>query len=434
MWNKKKSRGLFERASRVIQLGVNSDIRYWGDDGTLYVDQAEGAYIWDVDGNRYIDYRLGFGPIILGYRYDAVDRKVVEAIRDMGVSFGLTTELEVSAVERIADMCPGIEKARMVSTGTEATMHAVRLARGFTGREKIIKFEGGYHGAHDYVLFSTYAPPEAYGSVRDPVSIPASSGIPGSLYDLIVTLPFNDPEALDRTLKRCGHDVAAVITEPMLGNFGSIEPVPGFLEHLRDRCDEYGALLVFDEVKTGFRIARGGAHEVYGVLPDLTCYAKSMGNGYPVAAYGGRADVMSIVGRGVKQGGTYSGNTVAAAAADATLEILQVEPVHESIAVLGRKLQNGLRSIFESLGLPVLISRHPSIFTVSIGIEEVRDARDWARSDRAFYRRMAEEAWSRGVLIDEDPREPWCLCYSHSEGDIDQTLNVMEEAVRSAKD
>lgn len=426
-----ESRRLFARAQQVMPLGVNSNVRYWGEERTLYASRAEGAYVWDADGNRLIDYRLAFGPIILGYRYRPVDDAVIEAVRNVSASIGLTTELEIEAAEKVVDMCPAVDRVRFVNSGTEATMHALRVARAFTGREKIVKFEGGYHGSNDYLLYSTYAPPEAYGNRRDPISIPASSGIPRAMQDLIITLPFNEPDLLDRALQQHGNQVAAIITEPMLGNFGSVEPEPGFLEHLRQKCYEYDILLIFDEVKTGFRLAPGGAQEVYGVSPDLTCYAKAMGNGYPVAAYGGRYEVMDIVGRGVTQGGTYSGNVVAAAAANATLGILQNEPVHEKLNDLGKRLQSSLKSIFAESDLPVLISRHPSIFTVSVGVQTLKDARDWARSDRAYYQRMATEMLKRGILIDEDPREPWCLSYSHSAEDIDETLDIVNDVVRS---
>lgn len=424
------SKAVRQRAQAVMALGVNSNVRYWDDESTLYVSRAKGSHVWDVDGKEYIDYRMAFGPIILGHAYQDVDNKVIAAIQQQGVNIGLTTEVEIEAAEKVVAMCPAVEKLRIVSTGTEATMHAVRVARAFTGREKILKFEGGYHGAHDYVLFSTYAPPKAYGNPRDPISVPASSGIPSALYDLIVTIPFNDRPALERAFQRHGHDLAAVITEPMLGNFGSVEPQAGFLEYIKELCIQYGALLIFDEVKTGFRLAPGGAQEVYGVHPDMSCYAKAMGNGYPVAAYGGRAEIMDIVGRGVTQGGTYSGNIVSATAASVTLGILQEQPVFEHINRLGKRLQAGLKDIFAEAGLPVLISPHPGIFTISVGVESTSDARDWAASDSVFYKKMVDQVLARGILIDEDPREPWCLCYSHSGNDVDQTLEIVNQVVR----
>ncbi len=430
--NRELSQVLYDKASRIMPLGVNSNVRHWGEDMTFYGRRAKGAYLWDVDGNKYVDYRLAFGPVILGHAYDAVDDRVSGVIRS-GVSLGITSELEVEVCQKVVEMCPSVEMVRLVNSGTEATMHALRVARAYTGREKMIKFEGMYHGSHDYVLFSTYAPPQAYGNRRDPIAIPASSGIPRGLGDLVVTLPFNDEEALERTLQRVGPETAALMTEPMMGNFGSVEPKPGFLELLRRKCDEYGILLIFDEVKTGFRLANGGAQEVYGVHADLTAYAKAMGNGYPIAAYGGRRDVMDIVGRGVTQGGTYAGNAVAAAAADATLGMLKAEPILSTVAKRGLRLQEGLKSIFKEQDIRVLISRHPAIFTLSFGVDYVRDARDWARSDREYYGKLAEAVMERGVLIDEDPREPWCLSYSHADADIDLTLDLVNDAVQALK-
>jgi glutamate-1-semialdehyde 2,1-aminomutase len=333
-----KSRTMWRRAAKVMPLGVSSNFRYWGDDETLVAEKAQGAYIWDVDGNRYIDYRLGFGPVILGHAYEEVDARIRDAIRN-GVVYAFTSPLEISVAEKIVAMCPGVETVRLTNTGTETILHALRVARAYTGREKLIKFEGQYHGMLDYVLFSTYTDVKAYGSRRSPVPVPSTSGIPRSVHDLVITLPFNDFEVLETTLRRAWHDVAAIIVEPILGNCAAIEPLPGWLEFIRAKCNEYGIILIFDEVKTGFRLARGGAQEVYGVIPDLATYAKSLGNGYAVAAFGGRREVMSVVGVGVVCGGTYAGNVVGVAAADATLSLLQEQPILETIAERGRRLQ-----------------------------------------------------------------------------------------------
>jgi glutamate-1-semialdehyde 2,1-aminomutase len=430
MQNLDLSRELQRRAMKIMPLGVNSNGRYWGDSETPYYQKAKGAYIWDVNGTRYIDYRLAFGPVILGYAYDEVDEQVTMAIKD-GVTTGITSEREIEVAERIVDFCPAVEMVRIVNTGSDATSHALRVARAYTGKEKIIKFEGGYHGSYDYVLYSTYAPPSAYGNPRDPITVPASSGLPAALTDLMITLPFNDTEALERTMKRCGHEVAAILVEPMLGNFGSADPKPGFMETIRTLCDRYDTLWILDEVKTGFRIAKGGAQEKYGYKPDLTTYAKALGNGYPVAAYGGKKEIMSIVGRGVTQGGTFVGNTVAVAGAKATLDIMEREGVHDKIDVLGARLQNGLKEIFDKAGIPCLISSIPSIFSLSLGIDRNLDARDWSRSNQELYKKIAAEAFEKGILIDEDPREPFCISYSHTEQDIDETIEVISDIVKT---
>lgn len=427
-----RSIALQRRAQAVMPLGVNSNFRYWGSEVTPYVQKAKGAYLWDVDGRKFIDYRLAFGPIILGHSFDEVDAKVVEEIRN-GVLFAMTGELEISLAEMIRQMVPAMEMVRLACSGTEATMHAIRVARAYTGREMILKFEGNYHGFHDHTLWSTYAPVEAYGNRRNPIAVPASSGIPRSMRDLIITLPFNDFEGFERTMRSFGHEIAAVITEPCQGNCGAIEPQPGFLELIADRCREYGALFILDEVKTGFRIANGGAQEYYNLKPDLATFAKALGNGYPIAAFGGRREIMAIIGHGVAQGGTYTNNKAGVAAAYATLKILQARPILESIRARGGRLMGGLREIFEENDLPVTFSGYPAMFSLALGVDRVTCQRDWNESNRELYLRLAEMAIERGVMPDHDAREPWFLCYEHSEADIDETLNVYADIVRKVK-
>jgi glutamate-1-semialdehyde 2,1-aminomutase len=427
-----KTHALQERAQKVIPLGVNSNFRYWGQKKTPYVSQAKGAYLWDVEGKRYIDYRLAFGPIILGHAYDEVDEKVVEEVRK-GALFAMTSELEVEVAEKIVRMCPGVEMVRFATSGTEATMHALRIARAYTGREIIIKFEGNYHGFQDYTLWSTYASADTYGNARSPIPIPASSGIPRHLRDLIITLPFNDFEGLERVLRSVGEEVAAIITEPAQGNCATIEPLPGFLEFIRQKCDEYGIVFILDEVKTGFRIANGGAQEYYNLRPDLATYAKALGNGYPIAAIGGKREIMSIIGHGVAQGGTFNNNKPGIAGAWATLTILEREPVIQTIWKRGQRLMEGLKEIFEDNGIPAVISGYPTMFSFSLGVEKVTCQRDWQESDRELYLRLQEIAVEHGVMFDHDPREPWFLCYSHSDADIEETLNVMADVVKQAK-
>lgn len=430
MANLIKTNQLQERAMQVLPLGVNSNGRFWGKDKTPYFKSGKGAYIWDVDGNKYLDYRLGFGPIILGYAFDEVDEQVIEAIR-VGVTPGITCEREVEVAERIVKMCPAVDMVRLVNSGSDATMHALRVARAYTGREKVIKFEGCYHGSYDYMLYSTYAPPSSYGNKRSPIKIPASSGIPHALDDLVITLPFNDPESLELALKRYGHEVAALITEPMLGNFGLADPDPGFMDLLRKKCDEYGIVWILDEVKTGFRVAKGGAQEKYGYQPDLATYAKALGNGYPIAAYGGKREIMSLVGKGVTQGGTYAGNGIATAAAKATLDIMCSQDVHGHIDRMGARLQKGLDRAFKDAGIQCMISSIPSIFSISFNLGVNKDARDWSRADAKLYKHLAEKAFDMGVLIDEDPREPFCLSYSHTEADVDFTIDVITKALKT---
>ncbi len=432
MRNWDKNREVQQRAQKILPLGVNSNFRYWGEGLTPYVKRAKGAHLWDVGGNEFIDYRLAFGPIILGHAFDAVDQKVIEEVRN-GVLFAMTGELEIEVAELIAKLCPAVEMVRMACSGTEATMHAIRVARAFTGRELLLKFEGNYHGFHDHTLWSTYAPAEAYGNARSPIPIPASSGIPRVLGEKLITVPFNDVEGFERAMRSYGDQIAAVISEPCQGNCGAILPQPGFLDLIRKRTTEHGALFILDEVKTGFRIARGGAQEYYGIRPDLATYAKALGNGYPVAALGGRREVMEIIGHGVSQGGTYTNNKPGIAAAWATLKILEAEPVIETIEKRGTRLMNGLAAIFRENDVPAVLSGYPCMFAFALDVEAVTCQRDWARSNRERLLRLAEAAMERGVMPDYDPREPWFLCYSHTEADVDRTLEVYREIVKKVR-
>jgi glutamate-1-semialdehyde 2,1-aminomutase len=427
-----RSKMLQQRAMNVAPLGVNSNFRFWGEGATLYMDKAKGAYLWDVDGKRYIDYRLAFGPIILGHSFDEVDAKVIEEIQ-RGTLAAMTYEMEVALVEKIVEMCPAVEMARLACSGTEATMHATRVARAYTGRDILLKFEGNYHGFHDHLLWSTYAPSESYGSRRSPIPVPGSSGIPKAMGDKIITLPFNDFEGFERVMTSYGEQIAAVITEPCQGNCGAIDPQPGFLELIRRLTTEYGVVFILDEVKSGFRFANGGAQEYYNIMPDMATYAKAMGNGYPIAAFGGKNEIMSIIGHGVAQGGTYTNNKAGVAAGFTTLSILQQRPVIETINERGKRLMTGLQEIFEDNSIPVVFSGPPSMFSFAVGIDKPTCQREWTESDREYYLRLVDAAIEHGVMPDHDAREPWFLCYSHSEEDVDETLNIFADIVKTVK-
>jgi len=427
-----QTQALQQRAKKVIPLGVNSNFRYWGEGVTPYVQRAKGSHLWDVDGREYIDYRLAFGPVILGHADDTVDARVMQEIRN-GVLAAMTGELEVELAEMIIEMCPGVEMVRLACSGTEATMHAIRIARAFTGRELILKFEGNYHGFQDYTLWSTYAPVEALGNPRSPIPVPSSSGIPKSLRESVITLPFNDFDGLDRAMRSYGEQIAAVITEPCQGNCGAILPLPGFLELIRQRTAETGSLLILDEVKTGFRIANGGAQEHYGLRPDIATYAKALGNGYPIAAIGGRSEIMSIIGHGVAQGGTYTNNKPGVAAALATLHLLKSKPILKDIAAQGQRLMDGLKDIFEENGIQIVMNGYPAMFSFQLGVGQVVSQRDYSKSDQHLYEKLVVEAIKRGVMPDLDAREPWFLCAAHTDADIDQTLGVYAEIVKAAK-
>ncbi len=428
----KKSSALQKRASKVMPLGVNSNFRYWGEGITPYMQRAKGAYLWDVDGNKYIDYRMAFGPIILGHAYDEVNAKVAGEI-ELGTLSAMTYELEIEVAEMMVKMCPAVEMVRFACSGTEATMHALRVARAYTGRERIIKFEGMYHGFQDYTLWSTYAPVEAYGNPRNPIAVPSSSGIPRPLNQMIVTLPFNEPDILENALRAVGETVAAIILEPCMGNCGSVLPQKNFLQFVRRQCDKYGIVLILDEVKTGFRIANGGAQEFYRIQPDLATYAKSLANGFPLAAFGGKKEIMSIIGHGVSQGGTFTNNKPGVAAAWATLTILQREPVLKTIEKRGRRLMDGISQIFTEESIPHCMNGYPAMFSYAVGVEKITDQRSWEASEKEYYLALAEALMEHGVMPEHDPREPWFLCYSHGEKDIDDTLTAFRAAVKTVK-
>ncbi len=430
--NLTKTHEWFHKAKQLMPNGVNSNFRYWDDENTMVITRGEGAYIWDADDNRYIDYRLAFGPVILGHGYPAVAERVAAAVRG-GTLYAWTTPAEVRVAERILRMT-GMERLRLTNTGTEATMHALRIARAYTGRERFIKFEGQYHGMHDYVMFSTASSPAgALGSRHNPINAQTSSGVPEGIRQYVINLPFNDSELVERTVQSHGHELAAMLVEPLLGNAAGIMPQPGFLEKLREMCDHYGIVLIFDEVKTGFRIARGGAQEFFGVKADMATYAKAMGNGFPIAAIAGREKIMAVIeGGGVAHGGTYTGNAAGTAAAEATLEILETQPIVATIFERGRELMQGIDSILTRAGIPHYVTGVPSMFSYILGVEEKpTDFRAYCKGNDRLYEELAYALIERGVMPDCDGREPWFLSYSHDEHVIADTLTLFEDAVKA---
>lgn len=423
----------FERAKGSLVNGVSSQFRYWGDDDTLVIDRGEGTYVWDMDGRRYLDYQLGFGPIILGHGHPTVVAAVQEAAAD-GTTFAMTSRREVEAAERFTAALPWVDSFRFTNTGTEATMHAIRLARAHTGRDLVLKFEGQYHGVHDYVLYTTAgSPAHALGSRQRPVPWQSSSGIPDGIRDYIRVLPFNDLELVERTFRDAGHLLAAVIVEPMLGNVFGLEPEPDFLPGLRSLCDEHGSLLIFDEVKTGFRLGLGGAQAHFGVTPDLATYAKAMGNGFPVAAIAGLSGPMDAWrGGGIAQAGTYSGNGVAAAAAAATLDELRDGDHYERINKAGTALMDGLRAVCADASVPVTVTGHPAMFSLFLSDQPVREFRDSTHHDADLYGSVVAGMIRRGVMPCPDALEPWFTCSALTDDDVATTLSVFEESLGEA--
>jgi len=427
--NKIKTHQLFNKAKQYIPYGVNSNFRYWGDEETPIMARGAGAYVWDADDNRFIDYRLGFGPIILGHAYPEVNRRVTDAIQN-GVLFAATTPIEIELAERFTRMT-GMDKVRLSNTGTEANMHALRIARAYTGREKFIKFEGNYHGNFDYVMFSgPTAKAELLGPRNHPHRLRATEGMPVAIRNYMMSLPYNDIEMLERAVVEHSDELAAIVLEPIMGNVACILPDPAWLHRVRELCDEFGIVLIFDEVKTGFRLAKGGAQEYFGVKADLAAYAKAMGNGFPVSAVAGRDEVMAVVEPGrVAHGGTYCGNVVAATAANATLELIETQPVIESIFANGQRLMDGLHTILGSAGVPHAVTGVPSMFSVLLGKDEPpTDYRSYSEFDGELFGLLGAELIHCGILVDDDPREPWFMSYSHDTAVIDESLNLIEDA------
>src|SRR6478609_1502252 len=385
---RKAQTAMYQRARGTMPGGTDSNFRAWGDD-TIYVDRGKGGMVWDIDGNQYIDLRLGYGPVILGHADERVDDYVNERMRK-GVSFSLTSEDEVVAMELVKELTGWVDKVRMTVSGTEATMHAMRVARAYTGRDKIVKFEGQYHGVHDYALISV-APDimSELGDADAPVRLAWGRGIPDAVADTIIPARYNNIEALRRLFEARGEEIAAIIVEPVLGNAQGIMPKPGFHQAMRALTEEYGILLIFDEVKTGFRFAKGGAAEFFGVTPDLATYAKAMGNGFPAAAFGGREEVMSVLPDKVSHGGTYAGNRVAAAAAVKTLTILKETDALEKIHATGRRVQGGLAEVLNEKGLAHTFTGHPSMFGIYFAETAPTEYRDWATSDHDLYDAIA---------------------------------------------
>ncbi|MGH2408693.1 MAG: aspartate aminotransferase family protein, partial [Candidatus Limnocylindrales bacterium] len=393
----------------------------------------KGGRVWDIDGNEYIDLRMGYGPVILGHGDARVDDHVNERMR-LGNVFSLTSEDEVRVAELVKELTGWVGMARMTVSGTEATMHGMRLARAFTGRTKIVKFEGQYHGVHDYALISVT--PDVIGELGDrddPVRLVWGRGIPAAVADTIIPAPFNDLDFLRRVFEREGDQIASVIVEPILGNAQAIMPHAGFHEGLRALTSEFGILLHYDEVKTGFRIARGGAAEYFGVVPDIATYAKAMGNGYPVAAFAGSREVMAMLPEKMSHGGTYAGNRVAAAAAVKTLEILRDTDALETVRRTGERVQDGLRQVIERRGLPFVFTGHPSMFGIMFTDHLPEEYRDWAASDHELYDAVAVGMQARGAMPEPDSREPWFICEAHAEGDqVDRIVSIFSDALDAA--
>jgi glutamate-1-semialdehyde 2,1-aminomutase len=421
------SKRWFERAARVIPGGVNSPVRAFRGVGgePFFVARGEGARLWDVDGRAYVDFLGSWGPLILGHAARPVVEAIVEAA-GRGTSYGAPTPLEVEMAEAITAAYPSIELVRLVSSGTEAAMSAIRLARGATGRPLLLKFDGCYHGHADSLLVKA-------GSGGATFSIPDSAGVPGPLAQLTLTAPFNDLDAVGAHFRDRGGEIAAVIVEPVAGNMGVVEPRPGFLEGLREVTRAHGALLIFDEVITGFRVAYGGAQQRYGVRPDLTCLGKIIGGGLPVGAYGGSRQLMSHVAPlgAVYQAGTLSGNPLAVAAGLATLRQLQAPGVYATLEARGAQFERGLKAGAEKAGVPFTVNRVGSMLTGFFCGGAVTDYASAKRADTARYARFFHAMLDRGVFLAPSQFEAAFVSLAHSEADLEHAARAAAEALAS---
>jgi glutamate-1-semialdehyde 2,1-aminomutase len=423
------SGALFEAAKTVIPAGVNSTARATWSGWTpypLFVQRGTGAEIEDVDGNVYLDYLLGLGPMILGHRPARVTRAVVDFIEQRGTVFALPTEDEAVLAHKIVAMVPSVEQVRLCNTGTEAVLYATRLARAFTGRSKIIRFEGMYHGFSDAVYWSKHPSLDKAGPDDCPRPVAQGPGLPRGVEANLIILPWNDPEALRDVIAAHGHEIAAVLTEPVMCNTGCILPEPGYLEDMRTMSAEAGILLIFDEVITGFRLGPAGAQGRLGITPDLSVFAKGLGGGFPVAAVGGRRDIMALVDQGkVSMAGTYTANGIAVAAASATLDELAEPCFYERLDSVSDRLRLGLAAVLREAALPAHVVGTGPLMQVWFSDKPIRNYRDAERhADQSLFERWWRGMLSRGVLFHPGAYENLFVSAAHSEADIDATLDA----------
>jgi len=419
-----RSQELFQKALSLMPGGVNSPVRAFRAVGgdPVFIAGGKGSSIVDVDGRSYIDYVLSWGPLILGHCHPEVVEALARVI-ETGTSFGACTAAEVELAERLREAYPSLERVRLVNSGTEATLSALRVARAATGRDKILKFEGCYHGHGDSLLVKA-------GSGVATLGLPDSPGVPRALAELTVTLPFNDPAALEEAFRIHRNQLAAVIIEPVVGNSGCIPPQAGFLERLRKLTAEQGTVLILDEVMTGFRVAYGGAQELYGIQPDLTTLGKIIGGGLPVGAYGGKASLMDWVAPAgpVYQAGTLSGNPLAVAAGLKTLEILRRPGTYEQLEVIAEKLASGLAAAAAKAGVPLTVNRVGSMFTCFFTSDMVTDYASAKRSDTVKFACFFRSLLERGVYFPPSQFEAAFVSTAHSEADVTLTLEAAAKA------
>ncbi len=436
-----RSREFHERAAEVTPLGVESNVRAF-DPYPFYIKEAEGSYVYDMDDNEYLDFLLGLGPIMLGHGHP----EVREAVKQQVDTCDLTATpqpIAIEYMETVAEMTPSIEQVRLANSGSEATMHAIRVARSFTGKDKIAKPEGGYAGAHDYALQSIYASEEALGPAEEPNTVSYGTGIPDAVSDTVVAFPFNDKESTERILRKHAEEMAAVIIEPVMFSCGCLKPRDGYHEFLRELTEELGIVLIWDEVMTGFRLGPQSAQGRFGITPDMTTFAKVAGGGYQMAGFGGRREIMAEIEPPEKReeskwqasafhGGTYNGHPVSAAAGLKTLEILQEQDVYDHVERLGDRLFTGLQEVADDVGLPVNVQHIGSMGQLYMTDHEIHRYRDTWHSNEEQFADWWFEAAGRGVLFANPQQgERFFTTYTHTEEEIDHALEVAEEAFRA---
>ncbi|MCU7553339.1 glutamate-1-semialdehyde 2,1-aminomutase [Alteromonas sp. ASW11-19] len=420
-----KSEALFARAQKTIPGGVNSPVRAFKAVGGTprFIEKADGPYIWDADGKQYIDYIQSWGPMVLGHNNDAIREAVIKAAHS-GLSFGAPTEAEVYMAEKVSAMVPSMEMVRMVNSGTEATMSAIRLARGYTNRNKIVKFEGCYHGHADSLLVKA-------GSGALTLGVPSSPGVPADVAHHTLTVEFNNLDSVREVFEQHGDDIACIITEPVAGNMNCIPPVEGFLQGLRAICDEYGSVLIFDEVMTGFRVSRGGAQERYNVMPDLTCLGKVIGGGMPVGAFGGRREIITHISPTgpVYQAGTLSGNPVAMAAGLAALEQLQAEDMYPSIFANTQALLDGMAEKAKKHGVPLSTNIAGSMFGIFFTeVEHVTNYQQAINCNGEQFKKFYHAMLDEGVYLAPASYEAGFMSKMHDESIVARTLEAADKA------
>jgi len=427
--NHENSHRLFQQALPLMPGGVNSPVRAFKSVGgePFFAKRAEGAYLIDVDGNRYVDYIGSWGPMIAGHAHPSVIDAVNTVMRD-GLSFGVPNALEVTMAQTITRLVPSCEMVRMVNSGTEATLSAIRLARGATGRNKIVKFEGCYHGHGDSFLVKA-------GSGMLTLGVPTSPGVPKALADLTLTLSYNDFEGATKLFAELGEDIAGVIVEPIVGNANCILPSEGYLQHLRDLCTQYGSILIFDEVMTGFRVALGGAQALYGITPDLSTFGKIIGGGMPVGAYGGRRDLLSQIAPSgpIYQAGTLSGNPVAMAAGLATLELIQAPGFYETLALKTTQLREGLQQAADEAGIAFTTTGVCAMFGLYFCAGPINSYADAMRSNSAQFNQFFHGMLERGVYFAPSAFEAGFLSAAHGDIEINHTIEAAREVFAEMK-